>query len=408
MNLNEDGQKMFLNAVKYMLPIRQLAPVHSYTFEDGTANDSVGDADGFLVGGAEVIDGALVTTAQDQWMEMPGDIIAMNTYSEVTIEAWYTPEAGANTGWSMLAYFGDSVDTLGSNGYFITSARGDDKSRAAISCDDIASPWASESGADGPEYDDGLLHHMVSTINATDITLYIDGVLIASTPLSATNSISCISQNFAYLAKGGYEGDPEWIGQIHEFNIYDKALSDAQIAANYAAGPLKMIQVENASFELPGTVKQNNWDGGTNDKGTFEDVPGWSSDTMATDSGVETGWDATDGEWSGFIRGSDPSVWQLTDYVIGAEDVIELKVDAKNNWQATTLLITLYYDEAGARVAAASAECALTDEIQEFSVVLSAADVPESVGKLLGIELDNVTPDVDSWLGLDNVRLYIQ
>jgi len=37
--------------------------------------------------------------------------------------------------------------------------------------------------------------------------------------------------------------------------------------------------------------------------------------------------------------------------------------------------------------------------------VLSAADVPEAAGKLLGIELDNVTPDVDSWLGLDNVRL---
>ena len=24
-------------------------------------------------------------------MEMPGDVIAMSTYNEVTIEAWYTP-----------------------------------------------------------------------------------------------------------------------------------------------------------------------------------------------------------------------------------------------------------------------------------------------------------------------------
>jgi len=399
-----EGELLYLAG--YREPVAPVAPVHSYTFEDGTANDSVGDAHGFLVD-AVVVDGAMVTTAQDQWMEMPGDMIAMNTYPEVTIEAWYTPEAGANTGWSMLGYFGDSVNDLGSNGYFMTSARGDDKSRAAISIGDEATPWASESGADGPEYDDGLLHHMVSTINATDITLYIDGVLIASTPLAEHNMISGISQNFAYLAKGGYGGDPEWIGAIDEFNIYNKALSAAQIAVNYAAGPVKPVQiaVENASFELPGTEKQNNWDGGTNDKGTFVDVPGWSSDTMATDSGVETGWNATDGEWSGFLRGSDPSAWQLTSYVIGAEDVIELKVDAKNNWQATTLLITLYYDEAGARVAAASVECALTDDIQEFSVVLSAADVPEAAGKLLGIELDNVTPDVDSWLGLDNVRL---
>jgi len=402
-----EGELLYLAG--YREPVAPVAPVHSYTFEDGTANDSVGDAHGFLVD-AVVVDGAMVTTAQDQWMEMPGDMIAMNTYPEVTIEAWYTPEAGANTGWSMLGYFGDSVNDLGSNGYFMTSARGDDKSRAAISIGDEATPWASESGADGPEYDDGLLHHMVSTINATDITLYIDGVLIASTPLAEHNMISGISQNFAYLAKGGYGGDPEWIGAIDEFNIYNKALSAAQIAVNYAAGPVKPVQiaVENASFELPGTEKQNNWDGGTNDKGTFVDVPGWSSDTMATDSGVETGWNATDGEWSGFLRGSDPSAWQLTSYVIGAEDVIELKVDAKNNWQATTLLITLYYDEAGARVAAASVECALTDDIQEFSVVLSAADVPEAAGKLLGIELDNVTPDVDSWLGLDNVRIFVK
>jgi hypothetical protein len=46
---------------------------HQYTFNDGTANDSVGGANGVLVGGAAIVDGALVTTAQDQWMEMPGD-----------------------------------------------------------------------------------------------------------------------------------------------------------------------------------------------------------------------------------------------------------------------------------------------------------------------------------------------
>jgi hypothetical protein len=239
MNLNEDGQRMFLNAVDYMLPAAPVTPTHLYTFEDGTAKDEIDSADGTLIGGAEIIDGAMVTTAQDQWMEMPGDVIAMNTYDAVTIEAWYIPTAGANTSWSMLAYFGDSVNGLGSNGFFITSARGDDKSRAAISIGDIASPWASESGADGPEYDDGLEHYMASTIDGVDITLYIDGELIASTPLSAANQISGISQNYAYLAKGGYDGDPEWIGAIEQFAIYDVALSAKQIAANYAAGPAK-------------------------------------------------------------------------------------------------------------------------------------------------------------------------
>jgi hypothetical protein len=250
--------------------IPEPAPVHLYTFEDGTAKDEIDSADGTLVGGAEIIDGAMVTTAQDQWMEMPGDVIAMNTYDAVTIEAWYIPTAGANTSWSMLAYFGDSVDGLGSNGFFITSARGDDKSRAAISIGDIATPWASESGADGPEIDDGLLHQMASTIDGTDITLYIDGELIASTPLSAANQISGISQNYAYLAKGGYTGDPEWIGAIEQFAIYDVALSEAQIAANYAAGPIKPVEVPivNPSFESP--------DLGPGNTGQWADyVDGW-------------------------------------------------------------------------------------------------------------------------------------
>jgi hypothetical protein len=207
---------------------------HQYTFDDGTANDSVGTAHGTLIGGAAIVDGSLVTAAQDQWMEMPGAAIAMNTYAEVTIAAWYTPKAGGNTGYTMLAYFGDSVNGLGSNGYFITTARGDNISRTAISIGDVSAPWAAESGANGKEYDDGQPHLMVSTINATTITLYIDGAWIASTPLSATNTISGISPNLAYLAKGGYTGDPEWIGAIQEFRIYDKALSDGEVM--YLAG----------------------------------------------------------------------------------------------------------------------------------------------------------------------------
>jgi hypothetical protein len=66
----------------------------------------------YLVGGAEVIDGAMVTAAQDQWMEMPGDVIAMGTYPEVTIEAWYTPEAGANTTWKPYRLFDGMIDEV--------------------------------------------------------------------------------------------------------------------------------------------------------------------------------------------------------------------------------------------------------------------------------------------------------
>jgi hypothetical protein len=202
---------------------------HSWTFNDGTANDYVGGANGTLMGAAVIDGGSLLTIAPSQWMEMPGDLIVMSDYDEVTIEAWFISVAGANTNYHMLVYFGDTVGGAGANGYFITPARGDDKSRAAISCGVTVNPWSGESGANGPEYDDGSLHHMVSTLDASNITLYIDGELMASTPLAANNFISGISSNFAYLAKSGYDGDATWRGEILEFNIYNRALTADEI-----------------------------------------------------------------------------------------------------------------------------------------------------------------------------------
>jgi hypothetical protein len=242
MNLNADGQLMFLNAVAYMLPAKPPTPVHSYTFEDGTTNDSVGDADGVLVGGAQVINGAMVTTAQDQYMDMPGDIIAINTYPAITLEAWYHPQAGANTSWSMLASFGSRTpDALwrGVDYIFMTSARADDKSRAAISCLNYNDPYNTETAVDGPEYDDDALHHMVMTLTDTELAFYIDGVLLGTAALGGNNVIANISTDLALLSKAVYNDDPEWIGAIEEFNIYNVALSEAEVAANYAAGPTK-------------------------------------------------------------------------------------------------------------------------------------------------------------------------
>jgi hypothetical protein len=241
-NLTADGETVFLNAVRYMLSAAPVAPVHSYTFEDGTANDSVGEAHGTLIGGAEIIDGAMVNAQQDGWMEMPGDVIAMNTFDEVTIEAWYTPSGGANGGFTMLASFGltnPDADWMGVDYFMMTSARGDDVSRAAISIGNYSDPWATESSVNGPEYDDGILHHVVATLTATEIAFYIDGVLMGTSELAGDNHIEGISQSSAYLAKAPYGQDPEWIGSIEEFNIYNVALSAEQVAAKYDAGPVK-------------------------------------------------------------------------------------------------------------------------------------------------------------------------
>jgi hypothetical protein len=223
---------------------------HSWTFEDGTANDYVGAANGTLIGGAFVEDGALVIANFRQWMEMPADVIELNSYPEVTIEAWFISVPQGNTSWHMLASFGNTVSGsgLGSDYYFITPARLDNVSRAAISCGNTSTPWSAESGVNGPEYDDGELHHMVSTLNATEITLYIDGVQMGATPLASNNSISLIGPTFAYLGKSVYNGDSTWVGLVPEFNIYNKALSADEVLFLFQRGPTTAVDESRADI----------------------------------------------------------------------------------------------------------------------------------------------------------------
>jgi hypothetical protein len=135
----------------------------SWKFNDRTADDHIGGANGTLTGDAEVFDGTLVFSDKDQWMEMPGYAIALNTYQEITLEARYPPCGGANTGYTIPACFGEPINGAGADGDFIASARGGNKSRAAITCGVITSPWSGESGAEGPEYNDAILHPMVRT-----------------------------------------------------------------------------------------------------------------------------------------------------------------------------------------------------------------------------------------------------
>ena len=132
------------NDVRYLYDARILSLAHAYPFADGTADDRVGDANGILMGGADIVNGALVTDHQDEYLSLPGDIIDMNSYDAVTLEAWYTQQTGANPGWTILAYFGSTVNGLGANGLSISAARVDDMSWASISVGNLTAPWTAE------------------------------------------------------------------------------------------------------------------------------------------------------------------------------------------------------------------------------------------------------------------------
>jgi hypothetical protein len=175
------------------------------------------------------------------------------------------------------------------------------------------------------------------------------------------------------------------------------------------------VAVPNFSFEQPADGKHNCWDAATNAKGTFTDVPGWCSDSIAADSGVE-GPDAwpgtTEGHWAGFMMNSpDPAVWNVLGYAINADDQYVLSVDSRDNWSANTpakLQMSLKYitaGDGGARIMIASQVVDLTTTWTTFKLVVSAVPT-EAVGRLLVVELQNVSPTAsDSWIGIDNVQI---
>jgi hypothetical protein len=230
--------------------------MHSWRFEDFTADDAIGIADGVVHGAGIIGGGAFQASDTGQYIILPADIIQINTYSEISLEVWFTPSAGKNTNFHMLCYFGNSVGGVGSDGYFIQPARLQDSCRTAISCGNETNPWTSETGVQTAEIDDDQMHHIVSTLNATEIGMYVDGISIGTATLGGTNSIANLSNNFAWLCKGGYTADPSWQGKIHEFNIYNKVLTASEALFQFLRGPATVTSVSD-NISSPFLLSQN-------------------------------------------------------------------------------------------------------------------------------------------------------
>jgi hypothetical protein len=251
---------------------------HLWTFEDGTLNDSVGEAHGTEVGDNVIVDdGALIllpgaSGTGDSWVEVPGDVIAMFTYDEVSVAAWFTPDP-ANNYWNALWYFGDDGEGggVGSNGFCFQPRREDTKARTWISCGRPTNPYEIEDGVDdvGIVYNDGELHHVVCELNEfPEIVMYHNGVLIGTTPLTSDpvtgkdNAIWNISPNFGRFGHCCYSADTPWMGSIHEIAIFNKALSDEEVMYLYehqdwSAGGTAVDKDEVAALPSESGLAQN-------------------------------------------------------------------------------------------------------------------------------------------------------
>ena len=158
------------------------------------------------------------------------------------------------------------------------------------------------------------------------------------------------------------------------------------------------VVVGNADFSLPGTGKKTNW----------TDVPGWKSDSQASDSGVEANgwWDSAPDNYRGYKKSSDPATYNLTNHVITAGEEFKLNLIGFDIWNGPHLYVTLYYDTGdGIRHIILTQNFDLVPSTWN-SVELLATASTESVGAKLGIEIESASGDGgDGWTGFDNIVL---
>jgi hypothetical protein len=222
--------------------------VHRYSFSEApgstTVKDSVGTADGTIMGVGAAFDGAgqLILpggtgSAADPiagYVDLPNGMISV--LKDLSIEAWITWQGSG--AWQRIFDFGTSsggedLSTGGGNYLFLSPAGGTNlrfSVRDPVTNAEPAPLTAATPLATGQE----ICVTVVYDYTANVARLYSNAVLVARGP--APVDITTINDVNNWLGRSQWN-DAMFQGKYNEFRIWDGVLLPDQVAAQYAAGP---------------------------------------------------------------------------------------------------------------------------------------------------------------------------
>lgn len=219
--------------------------IHRYSFNNGTANDSVGTANGTFFnasGNASIANGQLnLTGASGDYVDLgPGIITTTNIATgALTFESWATFNP-VNGVWARLFDFGNISGSSGGNYIFLAANNAANGGNSRLAVTDTMPGTSGEAGININNLLGQTNIHLVAVFNPTParqfLGLYTNGVLAASTS-TAGKYIASINDAFSFLGHSLWSGDAWLNGSINEFRIYDGELDKFQIAASFQAGP---------------------------------------------------------------------------------------------------------------------------------------------------------------------------
>jgi hypothetical protein len=228
---------------------------HRYSFTaDGT--DSVGGADATFIGAASVTGGELVLpggSPRTNYASLPLSVgTQINGFSALTLEIWFTQSAVQN--WSKAFYFGNNAGGFANDGLELAPVKGDGTGSSKVEYlnNSVANAFgANSSGDPSPIYGPDTEYYVAAVFDTANdlLSFYSDGTLAGTKPLTA-GELSDLTLSGLFLGAAVGWGDPDFIGSINEFRIWNGALDAAQIAAQSAAGPNVVVPEPSASALL--------------------------------------------------------------------------------------------------------------------------------------------------------------
>ena len=216
--------------------------LHRYSFTTD-ASDSVGTADGTLMGTATISSGAVVLSGvgnsssdPEAYVELPGQLFTNLT--SVSLETWVTDSGSSQ--WARIWDFGISETGQGNSGgggdnLFLTPYGAGLRGSINVG----AQGEQQVNTANLPVGKESYVVWMNDAAHHSSY-LYVNGVLVAQNSSTTDTPADLRGTLNDWLGRSQY-GDPMWNGSIDEFRIWQGQLSPLQVAINAASGPDKLL-----------------------------------------------------------------------------------------------------------------------------------------------------------------------
>ena len=266
------------------LSFASAALTHRYNFDDGTANDSVGHANGALSGVAVISNGQAVFNGAANLgarINMPisstDDVnaLALSKYAGTGISfvAWYT-DTGA-TGYTKTFLASGSTAPVGQDFWYFLMAETENGANTGpqITNNSYNTGGAGQVNVFVAKPSQNELHQAVVTLDSSVMTFYLDGVNRGSVGVTAVN-VPAVFTGSAYIGSGSYSGDPSMNGKVDDFQIFNGKLTIDDITALYVAGSDAAIKSTPSASVYNFQVNSG---GGTLDLGSGNNVAGLTS-----------------------------------------------------------------------------------------------------------------------------------